>query len=262
MSNLQTEVLYKEKVLNELNAALEIKDGYIFDIVNEPFNLSEFGFFPKLAYLLSNFGAETTKQTLEIGLLSETVYLSTKIHFATKEGHIDQVGFRGDVQFPVLAGDLLSGRFFERVTRNDAFDYLDIYINYLIGFNGTMVDFLLGKTGLDELIMAHFAELSRITGSCLMQSLPYALPIKENLVELSYLAGLYYGYMIFDKLNDPKALAAKEQLIEKLTLVDGLVPAGGLKEEWMLWLFMELPNEVKIKIDTFSALEKVYTAKR
>ena len=99
-----------------LAPALRVKDVTIFDLVEQEFYDGEFIFFSRLAAYLSKLAAIPAEDGQEIGVLSELMYLSSKMHVSLQTENESAQGLRTGLQMPVLLGDLLYGRFISALT--------------------------------------------------------------------------------------------------------------------------------------------------
>lgn len=129
-------------VLLHLAPALRVKDVTIFDLVNQEFYYGEFIFFSRLAAYLSKIAGISAEDGQEIGILSELMYLSSKIHFCLNETTNGEQSLRRGLQMPVLVGDLLYGRFIVCLTESGKKDLLPVYMEYLRAFNAEQVHVL------------------------------------------------------------------------------------------------------------------------
>ena len=122
-----------------LAPALRVKDVTIFDLVDQEFYYGEFIFFSRLAAYLSRVAGISAEDGQEIGVLSELMYLSSKIHFSLQETVASEQELRAGLQMPVLIGDLLYGRFIVYLTEAGKKDLLPVYMEYLRTFNAEQV---------------------------------------------------------------------------------------------------------------------------
>lgn len=126
-------------ILLHLAPALRVKDVTIFDLVDQEFYYGEFIFFSRLAAHLSRVAGISAEDGQEIGVLSELMYLSSKIHFSLQETVASEQELRAGLQMPVLIGDLLYGRFIVYLTEAGKKDLLPVYMEYLRTFNAEQV---------------------------------------------------------------------------------------------------------------------------
>lgn len=129
-----------------LAPALRVKDVTIFDLVDQEFYYGEFIFFSRLAAHLSSVAGISAEDGQEIGVLSELMYLSSKIHFSLHGTANGAQDLRAGLQMPVLIGDLLYGRFIVCLTEAEKTALLPIYMEYLWAFNAEQV-YTLQQTG-------------------------------------------------------------------------------------------------------------------
>ena len=129
--------------------ALRVKDNSIFDLLHHTFYERDFLFFIRLAkHLGERTGCEEQK-AIELGKLSQLLYLSSVLHFSITEATTDTQILRAEKQMPVLLGDLLYGRFISALTATGNTAYLPIYLTYLKQFNANGVDHLEGRMAFD-----------------------------------------------------------------------------------------------------------------
>lgn len=114
-----------------LAPALRVKDVTIFDLVEQEFYDGEFIFFSRLAAHLSKLAAIPEEDGQEIGVLSELMYLSSKMHVSLQTENESAQGLRTGLQMPVLLGDLLYGRFISALTEAKQDSLLPVYIAYM-----------------------------------------------------------------------------------------------------------------------------------
>lgn len=128
--------------IHELVAALQIKQQSIFDLLTWDFYREEFVFFPQLAAALGETAQVAPNIARRIGMLSELIYLSSKIHFMVANGTEKGIDSQRQIQLSVLIGDLLYGRFIHMLVAMNMDGYLDEYIAYLKLFNSMMANTL------------------------------------------------------------------------------------------------------------------------
>ena len=125
--------------LLNLVPALRVKDVAIFDLLEQEFHYGEFIFFSQLAAHLGRIANISAKDAKEVGLLSELIYLSSKIHFFVAE-KTDERTQCSALQMPVLIGDLLYSRFVVFLSEFGKVAYLPIYLEYLRQFNQQRIE--------------------------------------------------------------------------------------------------------------------------
>lgn len=118
-----------------LAPALRVKDVTIFDLVEQEFYYGEFIFFSRLAAHLSKLAAISAEDGQEIGVLSELMYLSSKMHVSLRTKNDTEQALRAGLQMPVLLGDLLYGRFILALTEAEKNSLLPVYIAYMRQFS-------------------------------------------------------------------------------------------------------------------------------
>lgn len=136
--------------LLNLIPALRVKDTTIFDLLDQNFYYGEFIFFSRLAAHLGRIAEISAEDAQEVGVLSELIYLSSKIHFFLVEKAETEEQLRAELQMPVLIGDLLYGRFVVSLTETEKKDYLPIYVDYLKQFNRHRIDMLLEQMPMKD----------------------------------------------------------------------------------------------------------------
>ena len=150
-------------MIKQYQRVLATRGGTILDSVNLPFNGSEFTFFYRLLQFWAQDDQERQEALYEVAFLSTLVYLSTKIHFSISEEPVTEEQTRGELQFPILAGDLLYSCFFAEIIQGEFMPHLEKYTDYLAEFNAELVDYLQQKRPMAEFLPAQLAELARLT---------------------------------------------------------------------------------------------------
>lgn len=120
--------------------ALQIKDTTIFDLLWVEFHIGEFLFFPRLAEYLGEIAAIPLEDAKEIGAISELVYLYAKLHHSVTEEKPTASLFCGEVQMPILLGDLFLGRFYRTLAECGKEACLPFYLEYMKRINQKAVD--------------------------------------------------------------------------------------------------------------------------
>lgn len=126
--------------LLNLIPALRVKDVTIFDLLDQEFHYGEFIFFSRLANHLGKIVALSKKDAQDVGILSEIMYLSSKIHCSLVEQPETEQQLRAALQMPVLLGDLLYSRLIVHMTETGKTACLPVYLDYLRQFNQQRID--------------------------------------------------------------------------------------------------------------------------
>lgn len=146
--------------------ALQVKDLTIFDLAGQPFQYSEFVFYSQLASHLGKLAGISDEDAQDVGVLSELIYLSSKLHDNLAE-QVDSVAqLRSSLQMPVLLGDLMYGRFLSSITVSGKKGILPVYIEYLQQFNALRIE-MLRKQNTDSGTPFYVGLLAQKTAECI-----------------------------------------------------------------------------------------------
>lgn len=129
-------------LLLNLIPALQVKNLTIFDLVGQPFQYGEFVCYSQLAAHLGKLAGISAEDAQEVGILSELLYLSSKLHDNLSEQVESTPQLRTELQMPVLLGDLMYGRFLSSITVAGKKEILPVYIEYLQQFNAKRIEML------------------------------------------------------------------------------------------------------------------------
>lgn len=146
-------------MLKETVEMVRINHQSVFDLLDMPFYQEDFCFFPELALALGEAAQATPEQASKIGILSEIIHLSSKIHLMIAEETPTVQAERQQMQLPILVGDLLYGRFIHYLTAHDLEQYLPLYLQYLKNLNSCAANSLREQTVWQENKFAHQTQM-------------------------------------------------------------------------------------------------------
>ena len=151
--------MVEQVMLKETVEMIRINHQSVFDLLDIPFYQEDFVFFPKLALALGEDVEMTTEKASKIGVLSEIIHLSSKIHLMIAEDTPTVQKERQQMQLPILVGDLLYGRFINYLTVHNLEQYLPLYLQYLKNLNSNAANSLREQTAWQKDKFAHQVEM-------------------------------------------------------------------------------------------------------